>query len=111
MAPQRKGTGIHAAQGTYRLDEAAGAYLNAALLHVIVRSHDVIGRFGHYGFLVGNLDGSILQAEITDAHRRGSLTATFSDGYDSFRGTLTMLHDATGPRRVSGERVMRRGKH
>lgn len=89
----------------FRLDAGSETLLNAALLHVIVRQGEVVGRYGRNGHLTGRLDGEILTAEVTEPNRRGALTVTFKPDFGSFQGQLKFEQEPG--REINGTRVTR----
>ncbi len=109
MRPIRNERRTHAATGTYRLDAESAALLGATLLHLVQREHDVIGRYGHHGFVTGSMSGCVLNASLRDLARHGSLTATFNDAFTSVVGTCRFNGDE-GEYPCVAHRVVRRRK-
>lgn len=89
----------------FRLDAETETLLKAALLHLVVRGGDVVGRYGRTGHVCGRLDSSVLTATLTEPSRRAELTVTFKPDFASFQGHVKF--DREPGRQITGTRVTR----
>jgi hypothetical protein len=69
--------------GKYRLDEPAAAFFGGSTMHVVVRDHDVAGRFGRHGSVHGVLTGHVADATWHDLEREGWMRLDFTEDYRS----------------------------
>lgn len=91
----------------YRLDADSESLLNAALLHLIVRGEEVIGRYGRGGHVTGRMQNRMLTATFSESARQGELVATFDDNLAAFRGSIRFANGDDQERTISGTRVTR----
>lgn len=89
----------------FRLDTESETLLKAALLHLVVRGGEVVGRYGRTGHVAGRLDAAVLTATLTEPSRRAEMRVTFNPDFGSFQGHVKFEQEPD--RKIAGTRVTR----